>query len=171
MSCKKTWGRVFVCMMLLVSMSLSGCANVREKFVRKKKKEKQDAFVPVLTPEAYTNASNDPLKAYQQHYTLWRTWYNEINVAFDYDESQKRKLHLMREAAKQLQAMAALLPESERQGMDDLIWRMNDLIAYVDRPSVMWERLVVERKLRLIEKDVRNQFKPDVVGNLTLTHE
>lgn len=150
-----------VILLVIGALVLGGCANVREKFVRKKKKPKEDAFVPVLVPETYLPDDQNAVKMYGKHYTLWRTWYNEMKTALYMSENQKRKIHILTQMAKALESMAAILPAELQTGMQKQAQKMRDLVAYVDRPDFLWEESVLEKRLRLIEKDVRNNYYPD----------
>ena len=47
--------------LLVLSLSLSSCDTLRQKFTRKKKKGEEDqAFVPVLVPEEYPAPQVNP---------------------------------------------------------------------------------------------------------------
>jgi len=67
--------------LLVLSLSLSSCDTIRQKFTRKKKQgEVEDQnFVPVLEPEEYPTPANDPVLNYKQHYDLIKAWYQDLN--------------------------------------------------------------------------------------------
>jgi hypothetical protein len=75
---------------LVLSLSLSSCDSLRQKFTRKKKKgEEEQAFVPVLVPEEYPAPQFNPQQNYKENYDLIKAWYTDLWTAID-DKSTAR---------------------------------------------------------------------------------
>jgi len=85
---------VVIAGLLMLSLTLSSCDTLREKFTRKKKKgEAQDqAFVPVLEPEDYPAPELNPEQNYREHYDLIKAWYKDLWTAID-DRNTSRYVH------------------------------------------------------------------------------
>jgi hypothetical protein len=79
--------------LLVLSLSLSSCDTLKQKFTRKKKPgEEVDTFVPVLEPEEYPAPAMDPVHNYKENYALIKAWYTDLWTAVD-DKSTSRYIH------------------------------------------------------------------------------
>lgn len=84
---------VVIAGLLIVSLSLSSCDTLRQKFTRKKKGQVEDqTFVPVLEPEDYPSPEFNPQQNYKEHYDLIKAWYTDLWTAID-DKSTARYVH------------------------------------------------------------------------------
>ena len=62
---------VLVCAVLVsFVLALEGCSTLRKKFVRQKKKEDKQEFVPVLDPVDYPDVVKTAGGIYEHHYML-----------------------------------------------------------------------------------------------------
>ena len=80
--------------LLVLSLSLSSCDSLRQKFTRKKKKgEIEDQnFIPVLEPEEYPAPGLNPVQNYKENYDMIKAWYTDLWTAID-DKSTARYIH------------------------------------------------------------------------------
>lgn len=66
---------------LIVSISLTGCAGLQRKFTRKKKKEERVA--PIITTYDYSKELRvDEL--YKKHFLFWKSWQTELIDKMDF---------------------------------------------------------------------------------------
>ena len=79
---------------LVLSLSVSSCDTLRQKFTRKKKKGEveEQAFVPVLVPEEYPAPQLNPEQNYKENYDLIKAWYKDLWTAID-DKSSAKYVH------------------------------------------------------------------------------
>ena len=79
--------------LLVLSLSLSSCDTLRQKFTRKKKQGDEDQnFVPVLVPEEYPTPQLNPEQNYKENYDLIKAWYTDLWTAID-ERSTPRYIH------------------------------------------------------------------------------
>ena len=79
--------------LLVLSLGLSSCDSLRQKFTRKKKKgEEEQSFVPVLVPEEYPAPQLNSELNYKENYDLIKAWYKDLWTAID-DKSSARYIH------------------------------------------------------------------------------
>jgi hypothetical protein len=79
--------------LLVLSLSLSSCDTLRQKFTRHKKQVEEDqSLVPVLEPEEYPTPQQNPVENYKENYALIKAWYTDLWTAID-DKSSSRYTH------------------------------------------------------------------------------
>lgn len=84
---------VVIAGLVVLSLSLSSCDTLRQKFTRKKKKgEEEQAFVPVLVPEEYPLPQFNAQQNYKENYALIKAWYHDLWTAID-DKNTARYTH------------------------------------------------------------------------------
>lgn len=125
--CRLTWFACFV--VILITANLTGCASLRKKFIRKKKKPKD------VTPHYYSIQKYDILPSielYTKHYVFWRSWHNEI-------------IELLGENSKK-----------DKRCIDEMVGNLEDMkTLLVDEKGEELERHI--QVLRGIEKDIAGQ--------------
>jgi hypothetical protein len=78
---------------LVLSLSLSSCDTLRQKFTRKKKAGEEDqSAVPILEPEEYPSPELNPESNYKENYDLIKSWYKDLWQSID-DKSTGRYVH------------------------------------------------------------------------------
>ena len=81
-SCRKMV--FFIAGLLVLSLTLSSCDTLREKFTRKKKKgEAEQTSAPILVPEEYPAPELNPEQNYKEHYDLIKAWYTDLVRSLD----------------------------------------------------------------------------------------
>ncbi len=80
--------------LLVLSISLSSCDTLRQKFTRKKKKGEveEQSFIPVLEPEEYPAPQLNPEHNYKEQYDMIKAWYHDLWTAID-DKNSARYTH------------------------------------------------------------------------------
>lgn len=87
-------GMLIIAGLVVLSLTLSSCDTLKQKFTRQKKKgEVEDqTFIPVLEPEEYPAPELNPEFNYKTHYDLIKAWYKDLWQAID-DRSTAKYLH------------------------------------------------------------------------------
>jgi len=151
-----------VCLLYaFVILFSSGCEPLKKKFVRKKKDEKVDEFVPVFQPIEYAVKNVSSEEKYIHNYSLWKVWVREMGQLFqDSDLNYKRVKYTMTQLVLQLTEMEKHLVGEKKEGMSLVIKNLDKAKKELLRPEYLCNIHVVERAVKNNEKDVSNNFNP-----------
>ncbi len=163
---------IVVCCLLTFIFSAAGCEPLRKKFVRKKKKDKDEmqAFIPVLEPEEYAVKVYTPEERYRQHYSLWRAWNDEFLSTVQEMESDrqgrssdKKQKYLLGQIISQLQEMSPWVQAAQQQELQAIRDVLNALLARYEKPPEMRNMSAIRKDVETNAKKVRLQLNPDIL--------
>lgn len=160
---KKYLSTLSVLMILCVlTVSVGGCTALRKKFTRKKKeKNGEQAFVPVLDPVDYPAPSVSPEERYRYHYSLWKVWQRDLIQHIDSKESDKNQKYLLGQIIAQLEEMKRWVTEAKQKELSGAIGEWNAILAMYEQPAALRSSSSLKRKVEAGAKKVRDQFNPE----------
>jgi len=137
--------RIIIVAFLVVG--LSGCAELRRKFIRKREPKKED--VSFYSVQEY-NPAPAP-ERYQEHYVFWKNWHLDLERTGG--TSYLRDMRAMDESLRHLTAMRDLLKEEKAAQLQIQIDNLEDIRERMRKR----ERDVMEdvRARRVIERTGR----------------
>ena len=141
-----------IAFIVFLILNISGCAELRRKFVRKKNHKKE--AVSFYSPEEYK--PKPPHESYQEHYVLWRNWH--LDLERTEGTSHLRDIRAANEAIKHLTAMRSLLQEEKAKGLDIQIGEMGALLARL------------KEKKKDIVKDVHSRRMLEKIGRVVVNN-
>ncbi|MBF0387454.1 MAG: hypothetical protein HQL20_06315 [Candidatus Omnitrophica bacterium] len=158
----------FIALAVLVaffSVSLSGCASFRRKFVRQNKnKEVKEDFAPVLEPIEYKRVEVAPLEAYRSHYAMVKAYFSDAYAELaGRDPGEKRERYLIGQINAHIQGMAVLLAVDRRSEAQKMIALLDEAARELDKPSGLRRYDILKGALRKVEVLIRQKLKPDMV--------
>jgi len=150
---------------LIICVSLVGCAALQRKFVRRKKK--QEIPTPVITTFDYSKELRvDEL--YKRHFLFWKTWHLELMERMD--ATYKKRLDCYDNTLIELGEFRKYLPDPKAGELDVIIKEIKGI-----GPDIKKRRLSRSTKYRmtkLLERTFRRIVKrfsyPKVKGRLEL---
>ena len=152
-----------VCLSVLL-VSVGGCASLRKKFVRQKKKAAQEEeFIPVLDPTDYAPAVVSAEERYAYHYSLWKVWYRDLVENIEHKKSDKKQKYLLGQVVVQLEEMGKRLGEEKRKELNVFIGEWEAIRAFYEKPAPMRSASSLKRKIEASAQKIRQQFNPDAV--------
>jgi len=108
---------------LILCISLSGCAGLQRKFTRKKKKE-VDKPAPVITTYDYAkNLRVDEL--YKKHFLYWKTWQGELIDRMD--ASYKKRIECYEGILENLSDMKKYLASTKADELSPSIEKIKSI--------------------------------------------
>jgi len=121
---------VFAVYSVLVCLLTPGCAELRDKFIRKPKEEEPVA----RSYYAVKKYDVDPsLELYTKRYTFWKNWHKEILAVLS-DDNQKKIVVAVEQSLSNLMDMRNMLVDEEAEKLQ----------VYIDKMSVMEKRIKEE---------------------------
>lgn len=145
-------------LLIVMSVSSMGCEPFRKKFVRQKKKEQVQEFVPILEPFDYGAKADNPIEEYEQYYTMWRMWDKEMMVDINKTTNDKRLIYLLGEMISNLEKMLPFLNENKLTELTERITELNKIMLEFDRPAAMRNYPRIKNELASNAKKIRLGF-------------
>ena len=136
-------------LILTTAFTLSRCASAKKKFVRK---QKEQVIRPVVYTEETTVREYTNKYYYQQHFTYWKTWHEELMNYLG--RNSKRESRSMNELLSNLVDMRNLLNEPKRSELDVHIQELEKISKSLEegRRGINL-RMELEKRKRLIASD------------------
>lgn len=119
-------------------LGLTGCATLRRKFVRKKKKEEQKPTV-ILALKDYDKLINYQ-DLYKKHFLLWQYWQEELISALG--QNFKKQRECIDQALENLSALEKYITPDKKSTLDTYLARLDKI-----------RKRLYGRSLNSIEKD------------------
>ena len=163
------FGRSLLIILILSALVLTtGCEPFRKKFVRKKKEEKQQKFIPVLEPIEYPEPQQSSEGRYKYYYSLWKVWSGDLLRAIDEKESDKKQKYLVTQALKNLEEMKKWVKEDKQKEIDLILVDLSDLNSYYDTVEGLRNTTMLKRKIEKAMSQVRKNFNPKLMSDFYL---
>lgn len=158
----KNWLKVALIIILI--LNISGCAELRRKFIRKKESKKEE--VSFYRIEEYK--AKPPHERYEEHYVLWHNWHLELERPEG--TSYLKDIDAISEALRHLTAMRDLLQEEKAKELGIEIEQMETILARLKekKKNVMkdvYSRRLVEKIRRVIVNNFSYKRAKDYIKN------
>ena len=166
LSVKWRYGRVLVMALAAVCLmgSFTGCSSLRRKFVRKPKVvDAKDSIVPILQPEEYESRAYSPIDRYREQYVMLKGYFGDLWMTLGRDEGGKREKFLLSQIAAKIDAMADILPVEKAGRLRVLSDKVQGEARQLDKAHAMRRYDIVSGDLKMVEREVRRQFKPEMI--------
>lgn len=163
---------VSACSLCLVMMIvLTGCASLKKKFIRQKKKDKEGAgdFIPVLEPEVYPVKETGPSELYAQQYSLFNVWVSDFANNFETIDNNKRMVNDLDAALKSINEMIGLVKSPVSEELAVIKGQVQLIRDEFTKPEAFRNRTKISGELRNVDKTIRKKYKPSLVQEFLVT--
>ncbi|RKY42656.1 MAG: hypothetical protein DRP85_01950 [Candidatus Makaraimicrobium thalassicum] len=146
--------RVLV-ILLAVSFALSGCAQIKDKFVRKPKEEKGIAkrYRPVREYDVRPS-----LELYTKRYIFWKNWHKELLSVLG-DANHKKKVVAAEQGLSNLLDMQNMLVDEKAGELQKLIDEMAGIETALKTEKVTRGTEVrMRKKLESLGRQIKREF-------------
>ena len=154
--------RVFICLCAGIFLT-TGCEPLRKKFVRKKKKETETKFVPVLEPIDYPTQKYSAERMYGYHYSMSLVWARDLEQAIEEKNSGKRQEYILDQLIVQMGEMMVLLSQDKAQELKILMDCANKIKNEYKNPPALRNTTRVRSQLKTISRSLHREFKENQV--------
>ena len=145
---------------LAVTVALSGCADLKDKFIRKKKEEpRAQRYYQVRQYDVHPT-----LDLYTKRYIYWKSWHKEMltllnqNSAIETDNYKKRTVAIEQEVSNLIDMQSMLVDEKAEE-----LGKIIDEVTVIEK-QMKTEKITpgnltrIRRKLDLLGKEVKKNF-------------
>jgi hypothetical protein len=147
---------------LVVSLTLSSCDTLRQKFTRKKKAGEEDQnFVPVLVPEEYPAPELDPEHNYKENYDLIKAWYTDLWTAIGDRNTPKYTHYIITQVTNHITQMEKLVDAPTQANLVKLAGFLDYYMASLDEPWQSRNISRIQSDLRAFDRFLRDHLRAD----------
>ncbi len=140
---------------ILLAFSLSGCAQLKDKFVPKPKEEDIETQTYYVVREYDVTPS---IELYTKRYTFWKNWHGEF-LSVLLASNHKKKVVAVEQTLSNLMDMQSMLVENEAIKLQRSIDQMIEIEAVIKRERVTAGNEVrLRRKLETLQRGIRTRF-------------
>jgi hypothetical protein len=148
--------------LLVMSLTLSSCDTLRQKFTRKKKPGAEDqTFVPVLEPEEYPAPELDPEHNYKENYDLIKAWYTDLWSAIGDRDTGKYTNYIINQVTGHIDQMKKLVDAPTQANLTKLEGMLDYYRSSLDQAWQVRNNSRVEADLREFDRFLRDHLRAD----------
>lgn len=134
---------------------LSGCAQMRDKFVRTRKDDSSE-LPRYQQVRSYT--VRPTLELYTQRYVYWNSWHNELLAVLD-DTNHKKKTMAAQQALSNMISMSRMLEDDLREELLSHVDEMRDIERQIARARLTSAtEMRIRRRLETMGRQIRRDF-------------
>ncbi len=150
---------------IIALLQFTGCETLQRKFTPKKKEVKHVARSIYFEEGAYQKKfSNDYY--YKTHFTLWRTWHDEL--LNNLGGNEKKTTRAAQDSLSNLQEMQQYLKPNKHAELQVIINDLDNVIKRMDQASRSTQVGSLRTELERIRRAVGNDFYYDKVKDSLL---
>lgn len=146
---------IFLAFILSASFILSGCAQLKDKFIRKPKEEK------VSTKRYYNVREYDvhpSLELYTKRYIFWKSWHKELLNVLSHS-NHKKKVVAVEQEVSNLMEMRNMLVDEKSDELEKLMNEVVDIEKTIKKEKITSGNEVrIRRKLESLGKTIKRGF-------------
>lgn len=152
---KKHDFRIIIAAFICIS-TLSGCADLRSKFIRKKDAPTVKRYIPVREYDVRPS-----MELYATRYIYWKNWHKEVlDVLSDPRETNQKKLIVaIEQKISNLTSMRNMLVDERSERLQEIIERVKEVEDNVRDQTITRGNVTrITRTIKGIGREIQNGF-------------
>jgi hypothetical protein len=139
---------------LSLAFLVSGCASLKDKFVRKPKEEKEARRYQVVRQYDV----HPSIDLYTKRYIFWKNWQRELLEALP-EDSHKKKVVAVEQLVSNLYDMKGMLEDKQGDELQKLIDQMMSVEDTIKTQRVTGANKVrLRRKIESVGREIKREF-------------
>ena len=141
--------------LLAAALITSGCASIKDKFIRKPKEEEKETRRYQVVREYDVHPNMD---LYTKRYIFWKNWNKELLETIAGDNHKKRVV-AVEQAVSNLYDMKRMLVDEKGDQLQGLIDEMTDVEETIKNERITGaNRVRIRRKVESVGRNVKKDF-------------
>ena len=139
----------------ILAFAVSGCAEMRDKFIRKPKEEKRPMkrYQPVKEYDVRPN-----LELYTKRYVFWKNWHREL-LSVLRDDNHKKKVVAAEQELSNLMDMQSMLVDEKADQLQKCVDEMTEIEMTLKKEKVTSGNEVrIRRQLESLGREIKKKF-------------
>ncbi len=152
-----------VLILAIMAGSITGCAQLRDKFVRKSKEEEKPVrqYYAVREYDVHPN-----MDLYTKRYIFWKTWHKELLDVLDSDNSKKIKVAAEQELSNLID-MRNMLNDEKAGQIQEYVDELTTIEQTIRKEGITrGNKVGIRRRLELLGKNVKRDFSYNKVTGM-----
>jgi hypothetical protein len=142
--------------LLICAVMFSGCADIKSKFIRKKKEPEMKRYVPVREYDVRPS-----MELYTKRYIYWKNWHREVMALLkDPNETNNKKIVVaIEQENSNLIDMRNMLVDEKAEQLQQIIEQMAAVEMTIKKEKVTaGNRVQLRRKMDLLGKEIKDKY-------------
>ena len=141
---------------LVCAVMFSGCADLKNKFIRKKKEPELKRYIPVKEYDVRPS-----MELYTKRYIYWKNWHREVmGLLEDPNETNHKKIVVaIEQENSNLMDMRNMLVDEKSDQLQGIIDQVTAIEMTIKKEKVTnANRVQLTRKMDLLGKEIKSDF-------------
>ncbi|MEA3489687.1 MAG: hypothetical protein U9R44_05055 [Candidatus Omnitrophota bacterium] len=141
-------------LLMIIVLTLSGCADLKDKFVRKSKEEAGIKQYYAVRPYDV----HPSLELYTKRYVYWKSWHRELLSVLS-DDNHKKKVVAIEQEVGNLMDMQRMLVDEKAEPLQKIIDQMSKIETQIKKERVTQGNEVrIRKKLESLGRQVKKDY-------------
>ncbi|MFH1846243.1 MAG: hypothetical protein ABH869_01660 [Candidatus Omnitrophota bacterium] len=162
----KSGNFIFLTAIIIMSCAFTGCAQIREKLIRKPVEEEKKT----VTYQAVTEYEGKPtFDLYTKRYIFWKNWHRELLFVLE-NTNQKKRIVAVEQELSNLLSMQKMLLDSKAVELQKYIDELVQIETVLKKERITSGNVVrLRKKIETLGRQIQQKFSYNKVGEFIIS--